>query len=44
MGLGIGSNIPTTIEGFGILALASVCPILAVLMVGLIVKRTSKDK
>lgn len=44
MGLGIGNNIPTTIEGFGILAAASVFPILAVLTVGLIVKRTSKNK
>jgi len=44
MGLGVGSNIPTTIEGFGILATASVCPILTVLMMGLIVKKTSEGK
>jgi hypothetical protein len=44
MGLGVGNNIPTTIEGFGILASASVCPILTVLTMGLIVKKTRKDK
>jgi hypothetical protein len=41
MGLGVGSNVPGSIDGFGILALASVGPILSVLIVGLIVNRTS---
>lgn len=41
MGLGIGANIPGVIDGFGILALASVGPILTVLTVGLIVRQTS---
>jgi hypothetical protein len=36
MGLGIGSQVGG-IEGFGILAAASVCPILSVLLVGLVV-------
>ncbi|MEM9444592.1 MAG: DUF1538 family protein [Verrucomicrobiota bacterium] len=40
MGLGIGANIPGVIDGFGILALASVGPIITVLTVGLIVSRT----
>ncbi len=43
MGLGIGANIPGVRDGFGILALASVGPILTVLTVGLIVGR-SKNK
>ncbi|WOO40739.1 DUF1538 domain-containing protein [Rubellicoccus peritrichatus] len=42
MGLGIGANIPGVIDGFGILAMASVGPILTVLTVGLIVRRTSE--
>ncbi|MEM7146434.1 MAG: DUF1538 domain-containing protein [Verrucomicrobiota bacterium] len=42
MGLGIGANIPGLSDGFGILALASVGPILTVLTVGLIVNRTRK--
>ncbi|MEM9282511.1 MAG: DUF1538 domain-containing protein [Verrucomicrobiota bacterium] len=42
MGLGIGANIPGVIGGFGILALASVGPIITVLTVGLIVNRTTK--
>jgi hypothetical protein len=33
--------VPGSIDGFGILALASVGPILSVLIVGLIVNRTS---
>lgn len=41
MGLGIGATVPGVIDGFGILALASVGPILTVLTVGLIVRRTS---
>ena len=35
MGLGIGSNVEGVIDGFGVLALASVGPILTVLIVGL---------
>lgn len=42
MGLGISNNLPTVIEGFGILSLASVCPILAVLIVGFVVRRPSR--
>jgi len=41
MGLGIGSNIPGVIDGFGVLALASAMPIISVLAVGLLV---SKEK
>jgi len=41
MGLGIGSQVGV-IEGFGILAMASVCPILTVLSVGLYVTRQRK--
>jgi len=41
IGLGIGSEVET-IEGFGILSLASVYPILAVLTVGLFVERKRK--
>jgi hypothetical protein len=44
MGLGIGSNIPDVLSGFGVLALASVCPIIAVLLVGLFVKRNEPGK
>jgi hypothetical protein len=35
MGLGLGNTLPGVVEGFGILAMASVCPILALLVVGL---------
>jgi len=42
MGLGIGANIPGVTDGFGILALASVMPIISVLSVGLIVSRARK--
>ncbi|MEM0895916.1 MAG: DUF1538 domain-containing protein [Verrucomicrobiota bacterium] len=42
MGLGIGANIPGVIDGFGILALASVGPIITVLTVGLIVNRAAE--
>jgi len=35
MGLGIGSNIPGVIDGFGVLALASALPIISVLAIGL---------
>ncbi len=38
MGLGIGSQ-SGAVEGFGILAMASVCPIMSVLIMGLLVKR-----
>ena len=44
MGLGIGGAVPGVIDGFGILALASVGPILTVLTVGLIVARTSRNE
>ncbi len=40
-GLGIGGNVPGVIDGFGILALASVGPVITVLSVGLIVRATS---
>ena len=40
MGLGIGANVPGAVDGFGILALASVGPIITVLTVGFIVSRT----
>ena len=43
MGLGIGANVPGVTDGFGILALASVGPIITVLSVGFIVSRTSRD-
>lgn len=39
MGLGVGSSIPGVTNGFGVLAMASVAPIIAVLTVGLIVSR-----
>ena len=39
MGLGIGANVPGVSDGFGILALASVGPIITVLTVGFIVSR-----
>jgi len=42
MGLGVGANIPGIIDGFGILALASVGPIITVITVGLIVNQTRK--
>ncbi len=42
MGLGIGANVPGVIDGFGVLALASVGPIITVLTVGLIVRRTAE--
>ena len=41
MGLGLRGNVPGAIDGFGILALASVGPIITVLVVGLLVRRTS---
>ncbi|WP_309398042.1 DUF1538 domain-containing protein [Cerasicoccus maritimus] len=42
MGLGIGANVPGVIDGFGVLALASVGPILTVLIVGLIVRQQAE--
>ena len=44
MGLGIGENIPNVIEGFGILSLASVSPIIFVLLIGLVVSHPSQKK
>lgn len=43
MGLGIGANVPGVTDGFGILALASVGPIITVLTVGFIVSRSVQD-
>lgn len=43
MGLGIGGSVPGVIDGFGILALASVGPIITVLTVGLIVARINRN-
>ena len=37
MGLGLG-NAVSAIDGFGILSLASICPIVAVLSMGLIIR------
>jgi hypothetical protein len=42
MGLGIGANVPGVIDGFGVLALASVGPIIVVLIVGLLVSQSEK--
>ena len=42
MGLGIGANVPGVNDGFGILALASVGPILTVLSVGLYTQRNEQ--
>ncbi len=42
MGLGIGANVPGVSDGFGILALASVGPILTVLSVGLYTQRMQR--
>ncbi|MDC0255981.1 DUF1538 domain-containing protein, partial [Bacteriovoracales bacterium] len=44
MGLGVGSNIPGVTDGFGVLSLASVMPIISVLTVGLIVSKPKKEK
>ena len=40
MGLGVGGQVPDVIEGFGVLSLASVGPILSVLTVGLLVRKS----
>ncbi len=42
MGLGVGANVPGVSDGFGILALASVGPILTVLTVGLYTQHAQK--
>ena len=42
MGLGVGANVPGVSDGFGILALASVGPILTVLSVGLYTQRMQR--
>ncbi len=43
MGLGVGAAVPGVSDGFGILALASVGPIITVLTVGLIVAHINKE-
>ena len=43
MGLGLG-NAVSAVEGFGILSLASICPIIAVLTMGVSIRLMSKDK
>lgn len=42
IGLGVGGSVPNIIDGFGVLALASVGPILTVLLVGLATKRNNQ--
>ena len=41
MGLGLG-NAVSAVEGFGILSLASICPIVAVLSMGLVIQFINK--
>ena len=43
MGLGLGNAVSAT-EGFGILSMASICPILAVLLMGLFIQFQQKTK
>ncbi len=43
MGLGLGNAVSAT-EGFGILSMASICPILAVLLMGLFIQFQQKNK
>ncbi|MEL0125088.1 MAG: hypothetical protein VW827_05450 [Alphaproteobacteria bacterium] len=43
MGLGIGNAVSAT-EGFGILSMASICTILAVLLMGLFIQIKQKNK
>jgi len=43
MGLGLGNAVSAT-EGFGILSLASICPIMAVLLMGLYIQIKQKNK
>ena len=42
MGLGLGEKLPGVVEGFGILSMASACPIFAVLVMGLRASRKAK--
>ena len=42
MGLGLGNAVSAT-EGFGILSMASICPILAVLLMGLFIRLKQKS-
>jgi len=44
MGLGVGANVPGVSDGFGILALASVGPILTVLTVGLYTQHAQRNE
>ncbi len=44
MGLGVGGSVPGVTDGFGILALASVGPILTVLTVGLYTQRSAQQE
>ena len=41
MGLGLG-NAVSAVEGFGILSLASICPIVAVLSMGLVIQLVNR--
>ena len=43
MGLGLG-NAVSAVEGFGILSLASICPIIAVLTMGVVIRIMNKSK
>ena len=43
MGLGLGNAVSAT-EGFGILSIASICPILAVLLMGLFIQFPNHKK
>lgn len=43
MGLGLGDAV-TAVEGFGILSMASICPILSVLTVGIWVRRAARRR
>jgi len=40
MGLGVGGQVPGVIDGFGVLSLASVGPIISVLTVGMLVRKS----
>jgi len=43
LGLGVGSNNPDVVSGFGVLSLASVMPVISVLIVGLTVSTPKKE-
>ena len=43
MGLGLG-NAVSAVEGFGILSLASICPIIAVLTMGVTIKLINREQ